>query len=340
MSSSCELCHERKPSLRRPKTLQKICKPCFFDVFETEIHNTIIATKLFYRGEKVAIGASGGKDSTVLAHVLKTLNERYDYGVDFHLLSIDEGITGYRDDSLETVKRNKDQYSMPLEIVSYKSLYNGWSMDSIVDQIGNKNNCTYCGVFRRQALDRGAIQLGIRHIVTGHNADDMAETIMMNLLRGDTARLDRCTDIVTGSDSSDVKRSKPLKYAYEKEIVLYAHYKGLDYFSTECIYSPDAFRGTARAMIKNLETVRPSSIIDIIHSGETFKLSRKARPGRAAGRCQRCGYISSNKLCKACVLLEGLERGRPKIEVGEAGAPDAPPVTAAGVHRQLERLTF
>lgn len=40
-------------------------------------------------------------DSTVLAHVMKVLNERYDYGLELYLLSIDEGITGYRDDSLE-----------------------------------------------------------------------------------------------------------------------------------------------------------------------------------------------------------------------------------------------
>lgn len=29
------------------------------------------------------------------------LNKRYDYGLDLCLLSIDEGISGYRDDSLE-----------------------------------------------------------------------------------------------------------------------------------------------------------------------------------------------------------------------------------------------
>jgi cytoplasmic tRNA 2-thiolation protein 1 len=39
----------------------------------------------------------------VLAHILTTLNARHDYGLDFFLLSIDEGIAGYRDDSLETV---------------------------------------------------------------------------------------------------------------------------------------------------------------------------------------------------------------------------------------------
>jgi cytoplasmic tRNA 2-thiolation protein 1 len=32
---------------------------------------------------------------------MKILNERYQYGLDLFLLSIDEGITGYRDDSLE-----------------------------------------------------------------------------------------------------------------------------------------------------------------------------------------------------------------------------------------------
>ena len=61
------------------------------------------------------------------------------------LLSIDEGIKGYRDDSLETVKRNEHFYNLPLTILSYKDLYE-WSMDEIVKQIGLTNNCTFCGV--------------------------------------------------------------------------------------------------------------------------------------------------------------------------------------------------
>lgn len=49
---------------------------------------------LFKRGDTVAVAASGGKDSTVLAYVLKVLNERHNYGLNLVLLSIDEGITG------------------------------------------------------------------------------------------------------------------------------------------------------------------------------------------------------------------------------------------------------
>jgi cytoplasmic tRNA 2-thiolation protein 1 len=221
------------------------------------------------------------------------------------------------------------------------------------------------------------------------------------VLRGDIARLSRTTSIVTSTPNaasaltpnalSHIKRSKPLKYAYEKEIVLYAHHKQLDYFSTECIYSPEAFRGSARTLIKDLERVRPTTILDIVRSGEDMarlcpgyeencangcatvpaaleevdggcgsavgrnaggemsKLDevlaeketleeqvvevvaeeivvpvvplnasrqKKAVTAKSVGQCEKCGYMSSQKICKACVLLEGLNRSRPKIDVG------------------------
>jgi cytoplasmic tRNA 2-thiolation protein 1 len=106
----------------------------------------------------------------------------------------------------------------------------------------------------------------------------------------------------------------------------YAYFKKLDYFSTECIYSPDAYRGHARTFLKDLEAARPSAIIDIIHSGEAFEVADEVKmktqrrvaigfPPEASidlvhlETCKRCGYMSSNELCKACALLEGLERG-------------------------------
>ncbi|KAI9806772.1 MAG: hypothetical protein M1825_006229 [Sarcosagium campestre] len=443
----CAICKTSRALIIRPKNHQKLCKDCFIKCFEQEIHQTIVSNGLFHGGERIAIGASGGKDSTVLASVLKCLNERYNYGLQLVLLSIDEGIKGYRDDSLETVKRNAVQYGMPLEIVGYDELY-GWTMDQVVEQVGKKGNCTYCGVFRRQALDRGAAKLGIKHVVTGHNADDVAETVMMNLLRGDLPRLARSTNLVTESKGSPIKRSKPLKYAYEKEIVLYAHHKKLDYFSTECIYSPEAFRGSARALIKNLERIRPSAILDVVRSGEDMarlvpgdvlggaascagrssisvtdvqeeenvggcgsangrssggemaemekKLMAdeaaegteveitsaavqnfKARAGNATltcaptetpvqppkrvaykstarhaapnpsrksriqhlGQCERCGYLSSQPVCKACMLLEGLNKNRPRMEI-EIGPRDGGEDGTARLGKGVESLAL
>ena len=107
MGRLCELCNTQKARVKRPKNGMPVCLECFYLVFEEEIHHTIVTNQIFKRGERIAIGASGGKDSTVLAHVMTTLNKRYDYGLDLELLSVDEGITGYRDDSLETVKKNQ-----------------------------------------------------------------------------------------------------------------------------------------------------------------------------------------------------------------------------------------
>ncbi|KAF9741471.1 hypothetical protein PMIN06_010586 [Paraphaeosphaeria minitans] len=430
--SLCAHCKTNRALILRPKDHSKLCRPCFLTTFETEIHHTITSTGLFTRGERIAIGASGGKDSTVLASVLKTLNERYDYGLDLILLSIDEGIKGYRDDSLETVKRNAEQYGMQLCILGYDELY-GWTMDQVVEQVGKKGNCTYCGVFRRQALDRGAARLGLTHVVTGHNADDVAETVLMNLLRGDLPRLSRTTSIVTSTPSlaadpaanTHIKRSKPLKYAYEKEIVLYAHHKNLDYFSTECIYSPEAFRGSARALIKNLERVRPSAILDVVRSGEdmaklvpdsdegcgrvctssvpaaeeeqggcgsaqgpssggdlatleqalssddraadaaleieitTSSIAKRTAPlpltvgksrkvpkapnntrkqpkKQVMGQCKKCGYLSSQDICKACVLLEGLNKNRPKNHIEVGYEPEKEATSVAEAVKQLD----
>ncbi len=298
--------------LKRPRTGKLLCRACFIASFEAEVHETIVTHRLFARGDVVALGASGGKDSTVLASVLNTLNKRHDYGLRLLLLSIDEGIVGYRDDSLETVKRNCEQYGLPLTILSYKELY-GWSMDDIVARIGRRNNCTFCGVFRRQALDRGAMRLGANMVATGHNADDVAETVLMNMLRGDLPRLARCTSIITG-DGGGLPRCKPLMFALQKEIVLYAYYQKLDYFTTECVYAPNAYRGFARDFIKDLELIRPESILDMIRAGAEMVV-KSEETAQVLSRCVTCGYMTSGTTCKACLLLQGLNKGKPKIDI-------------------------
>jgi cytoplasmic tRNA 2-thiolation protein 1 len=150
-------------------------------------------------------------------------------------------------------------------------------------------------------------------------------------------------------------RVKPFKYTYEKEIVMYAYYKKLDFFSTECVYAPYAARGTAREFVKDLELVRPIAILDLIKSAETFRYPEGMQacewllapesitcslPGSSAsvpftftsqviaaetedntprpGKCRRCGYISSQHVCKACLLLEGLNTGNYRLGVARS----------------------
>ena len=119
----CEVCHQANAQVIRPETGQKVCKHCFSICFEDEVLQTIRRFDLISPGDVVAIGVSGGKDSTVLMHVLHTLNQRYNLGFRIELVCIDEGIQGYRDNALETVKKNAESYGLPLTILSFTEMF-------------------------------------------------------------------------------------------------------------------------------------------------------------------------------------------------------------------------
>lgn len=49
---------------------------------------------------------------------------------------------------------------------------------------------------------------------------------------------------------------------------MYAYFRKLVYFSTECSYAPNAYRGYARVLLKDLEKIDPTIIMNILHSGK------------------------------------------------------------------------
>lgn len=90
----------------------------------------------------------------------------------------------------------------------------------------------------------------------------------------------------------------------------YAYFKKLDYFSTECIYSPDAYRGHARAFLKDLEAARPSAIIDIIHSGEAFEIKEEIKATQKVQRKYGTSLLRRKGLPSYLIFyLQKLARG-------------------------------
>lgn len=333
----CAECKTQSAVTIRPSTRERLCKACFTTAIESTVHETLQQENILDGVKVLALGVSGGKDSTVLAHIMNQLKQKHKYNIELKLLCMDEGIKGYRDKAIEVVKQNEKDLNIPLTILSYKEEFS-YTMDEIVAKKGTKRSCTYCGVLRRSSLEEAAKRVNADMVATGHNADDTAETVLMNYLRGDIRRLYRCTEAVTPKQAnstiesgtekelsinnlsnSTIRRCKPLLRVYEKEIVLYAFYNALPYFSTECSYSVDSFRGVVRTYIKALERETPQAIKRIIKAGDIFRSAAGdntfTQGGGTFAKCKTCGKSCAatktskspdTQQCSVCVLLNGL----------------------------------
>ena len=69
-----------------------------------------------------------------------------------------------------------------------------------------------------------------------------------------------------------------------------------------------------------LQATRPRAIVDLIHSAETFRIELGSEGNLPQPKkCERCGYICSQAVCKACQLLEGLNKGLPSMGISRPG---------------------
>jgi uncharacterized protein (TIGR00269 family) len=255
-----------------------------------------------HSGDKIAVAVSGGKDSMVTLSILNDVFcERKD--VSIYAISIDEGIEGYRPPSIDIVKEFCDKHSIPHHIRSFSEM--DMEMDKIAEVTGDSSPCTYCGVFRRKLMNDEARLTGARYLATGHNLDDMAQSIMMNFVRGDVERLARLgphTKIMPGL----VPRFHPLRMIPEKESLLYAMVSGIPFWNGECPYYAHALRNQYRSLVDQLEDRSPGSKFSILSSYDSLKpMLAEFLPPSSLNTCS-CGEPTIGERCKACELQSSI----------------------------------
>lgn len=172
-----------------------------------------------HRGDVLGVAVSGGKDSMVLLSILSSLFGPKN-GIRLVCISIDEGIDGYRPPSLDIVKRFCAGKDIEYRERSFTEL-SGLTMDAIAPVSDGYTPCTYCGVFRRKLMNDEARKVGAKYLATGHNLDDMAQSVMMDFVRGDADRLARLGPHNVVREGL-IPRIYPLRKIPEKETLLYS----------------------------------------------------------------------------------------------------------------------
>ena len=261
------------------------------------------------------IGLSGGKDSTVLTHILADVFGQ-DPRVDLVALSIHEGIAEYRDESLHAAEDLVADRPVTYESVTYADEF-GIEMDDVVeDDPMDMAPCAYCGVFRRDVLSAYAQEYDADLLLTGHNLDDEAETALMNVLEGNVEQMAKHFDASLGplperrAVSGFVPRAKPLRDIPEKEVALYAHLNDIPAHIAECPYASESFRGTIRDLLLELEDQHPGTRHSIISGYEemaAYAAAEYRREGETpSGTCIECGQPTNRERCRACELQAAL----------------------------------
>jgi len=280
----------------------RLCQDHFISYFEAKVEETLLSGGMIAEKERIAVAVSGGKDSTALLFCLHRILSGRE--VELVAITVDEGIAGYRDDTIQAAKAIARQLGVEQHVVSFQEKY-GSSLDRMV--LGKRvAPCTYCGVFRKHALNRAARNLGADKIATGHNLDDEAQTVMMNYLKGDLERLMRLRPRRT--QKGLVPRIKPLRMMSEKEIALYCMVNGIFFQSRECPYAGLSLRAEVRDMMNALESQFSGTKLSTVQGFESLAQRIQGDWSQMdLAACRKCGEPCVGERCKACQLLEEIK---------------------------------
>lgn len=290
---------------------QRYCFKHLEDFILRRVKKEIRNTKYFpRRGGKVAVGVSGGKDSLSLLYILNEIIEDW-RSIEIEAITVDEGIEGYRPTSIALARKVCRELGIEHHIVSIKDLV-GMNLDDIVALENSRGHgmyapCTYCGVFRRHLLNKKAREIRADVLAVGHVLDDMAQSVLINFLRGDIVRMFRLAPH-RHINPGMVPRIVPLRLIPQQEIYIYAIYKGIPIHEDECPYVEQAQRNLPLEMITMAEDKIPGTRHAIIRAYEQIiKIGTEGFRHCSVDvvQCKICGNPTSNTkgLCKVCMLI-------------------------------------
>jgi uncharacterized protein (TIGR00269 family) len=276
-----------------------LCTPCFLRHAEARAKAAIVRHGMVAKGDGVAVALSGGKDSSVLLLILKRIAPRLGVAR-LVAITVDEGISGYREEAISMAGDLARRSGVEHNVVRLKDLF-GLTVDELSAMGGN--SCTSCGVLRRRALDIVARARGCDVMATGHTREDSAETVLMNIFRGEPQRLSR-TGPRTRRIEGFVPRIKPLYCLSEREVTLYAYLSGIQFQTRTCPYRTGALRLQVLTMLKRMEVQEEGAPLALIRALDRAAPCLAKRYGqRSLGHCQRCGYPSISGMCMACRVI-------------------------------------
>ena len=303
----CSFCKTREAFFHRQYSGETLCKKCFTESIEDKVRATITRYHMLNFNDHLAVAVSGGKDSLSLLHVLAKMN-RCRPKTTLTTVTVDEGIAGYRNEALTIAAESCLQLEIPHHVVSFKNLY-GFTLDEMIMKARSRGQkeltaCAYCGVLRRKAINIGARQVHANKVATAHTLDDEAQTVLMNIFRGDITRLAKEKPVTSEVHPLLVQKIKPFCEIPENESALYAYVKKIKFQDTPCPYASEALRNDMRWMLNRMESKHAGTKFTVLRAMDRLRPALEETASKEAFKtCVECGEPSAGDLCKTCEML-------------------------------------
>ncbi|WP_074644732.1 tRNA 2-thiocytidine biosynthesis TtcA family protein [Treponema bryantii] len=210
---------------KHPKLSSLIDKACF-------------DYNLIEKGDRILIGASGGKDSTALIKYFANRAKRPECGFEYKALFIK---SDFAPEFPEGIMAKFREWGVPFEKLNV----------NVLERVkpGQKMSCWWCSTQRRSELLSYALDNGYNKIALGHHMDDILETLLMNMLnKGELAAMPPRLKY----DKFPVSVVRPLCYVSEERLIEQAKEEGYAGYTCTCNYQDNSDRKEARRKLEEL----------------------------------------------------------------------------------------
>jgi len=287
------------------------------------VHDTVKNHNMFAPGDSVVIGISGGADSVALLHVLLELRGALSLG-EIIPVHVNHNLRGQESDGDEAfVGKLCDELNLPL--VTYQA-----NVKALANE--KKLGIEAAGRILRYSFFEGVrIAFGAQKIAVGHNRDDSAETVIMNLCRGSGLKG------LCGIPPVNGNIVRPLIDTPRVAIEKYLDSAKISYITDASNYSDDYTRNRIRnKLMPLLATSTTDNVSEIIARNASWLSAEEKFIESAAQRAfDECMIAEGLDIVKLSAQPEALSRRIVRHAIGKARYNDYTDISAAHVQAAL-----